>query len=271
MDLQNIKRSLRRELSNPKNQELFEMARRHNTAFVNHSTLFSVLAALDDRSVTDYTEKETLTRSLIREQQRASNPLWAAILITAYLPMLGRLRSRITGNPLPPKDLDQIIITSFLQVVKEFPLSKWRDHTCVKLRQQTQRRVFRELNQERAHQNFWDPRSFEEILEQELEDMSIWELSRSDKYDSRDVEMEITLLLDYIGNAIDPGKLDLVIATTFNGESLWDFIKLRRLFSTNALNNREYQRLKRQRSRTLKKIRKILEEKMSLTKEDSAL
>ena len=272
MDTQSIKHSLLRELRKPENQKLFELARRRCCAFVNHSTLFSILAALDDRSTDNYAGKDALSRNLISEQQRAPNSLWSAILIAAYLPMLGRLRSRIKGNPLLPDDLDQIVITTFLQVVQEFPLSKLRNYTCLRLRQRTQRLVFQQLNEERLVRNLRAPRPIEEIPESSFEQSSIWrQLSRSDKCEERDVELEVTLLLDYVGDAIAPDKLELVIATTIRGESLRDFIKRRRLVPLDSLSDRKYQCWKRQRSRTIAIIREILKKILSPNKEDCAL
>lgn len=272
MDTQNITRSLLRELRKPENQKLFEMTRKRNTAFANHSTPFSILAVLDDRSTDNYAGKDALTRSLISEQQRATNSLWSAILIAAYLPMLGRLRNKITGNPLLPDDLDQVVITTFLQVVQEFPLFKLRNYTCLRLRQRTQRLVFQQLNEERLVRNLRDPRPIEEIPESSFEQCSIWrQLSRSGKSEERDVEVEVALLLDYVGDAIAPDKLELIIATTIKGESLRDFIKRSNLGPLDSLNDREFQRLKRQRSRTLAIIRKILTKILSPNKEDCAL
>ena len=268
MDLREIKHALLRELNNTKNQELFKLARKRNKYFTNHSTPFSVLTVLDGRSTTDYAEKNALTRCLIAEHQRAPDSLWSAILISAYLPMLQHLRHRIVGNPLPSSDLDHLIISNFLQVVVEFPLSKWQYYTCVRLRQQTQRRVFRELKREPFNQRNIKFISFEETRERDLKGRSNRRIQLSDKFDSQGVEPEVVLLLNFVGDAIDPGKLDLFIETTLRGENLRDFIKRRCLVSLDSENELEYQRLKRQRSRTLVMLRKILKDKMSPFEEE---
>ena len=255
MDVQKFRRSLLRDLAKSNKQALFELTLERNTAFSNHSTPFSVLAALDERSATDYSEKDALTRSLIREQQRTPNSLWTTILIAAYLAMLGRLRSRITHNPLSPDDLDQLVVYSFLKVVQEYPLAQWQDYTCVRLSHQTRRWVFRELKRETRYRCLLDRRSPDELTKQELEDRYLGEDQRPKGCEPENINQLADLFIDAVNDAIELDKVKLVVATKIHGEDLRHYIKRNGLELSASTEEQNYQRLKRQRSRVLARLR----------------
>ena len=88
------------------------------------------------------------------------------MLLLAYYPMLSRLRHRIYGDSISRCDLDQIVITTFLSVVADFPLAEKPDRIAMHLRQRTQRRVFRTLREDQRRQDvvlLADPEELERV------------------------------------------------------------------------------------------------------------
>lgn len=255
MKLQKIKRILLQELRRKENILLFERARKRNPVFKHHNTPFLVLTALSDTSDNTYPQKEKLTRALIREQQSRPRPFWSSLLITAYLPMLIRLRTQIIGDIFLSDDLDQLVIYSFLEVIHRFPLSKWQDYTCVRLSNQTRRRVFQILRRERCYQGLLDRRCPEELNKKELEERHLWSFCNHSRGDFQNPDQLEKLLYQNVGDAIAADKLDLVVATKIYRENLREYIKCNSLALPTSTEEQNYQRLKRQRTRTLARLR----------------
>ena len=255
MKLQEIKCVLLKDLRRKEGLVLFEQARNRNSALTHYNTPSSVLTALGDTLDNTYSQKEKLTRALIREQQSRPRPFWSSLLITAYLPMLIRLRTQIIGNIFPSDDLDQLVIYSFLEVIHQFPLSKWQDYTCVRLSHQTRRRVFRELKRETRYRCLLDRRSPDDLTKQELEDRYLGEDQRPKGCEPENINQLADLFIDAVNDAIELDKVKLVVATKIHGEDLRHYIKRNGLELSASTEEQNYQRLKRQRSRVLARLR----------------
>lgn len=244
---------LRLEALSPRHQAVFAAARAQRTAFANHGTLESVLAALGDVREETYPEREALTRALVAESQAASSPAWTASLVCAYAPMLRRLRVRLHSTALPKEDLDQLVLATFLSIARNFPLLRWRDWTAVRLRQQTAREVFRVLRKERTEQHdTYTP-----------EQLAAWlpDARRATPVDSprrtslrRSFVKRDAVLIHLAKASLPPSDVDVLMATVVRREKLRVYVS--RLVEGDASDfERTYQRLKRQRTRLLQRLR----------------
>jgi hypothetical protein len=259
MDFPNIKDALRRELSHVRCQEVYDRARSRTPLLSNHSTPLSVLAVMHDKTGS-WDEKDALTRALVREQQDAPDEVWTALLIAAYLPMLRKLRRRVLERPPFGVDLDQLTVSCFLSTVGNFRLARHTHHTCLRLRQRTARAFFQKLKAEKRYAPLFSPIELDEEL---LNANSAWShlrpRTRRELDDDEHVELA-AMLRERVGQAIAAEKLDLVIATALLREDLRTYVARTFTGASPAALEREYERLKRRRSRTLAHLRKILGE-----------
>ena len=247
---------LQRVALSSRHKHRFKDARGRHPVLAVHSSIATVLAALELDGRDAYAEKETLTRALIAAQQASPSSFWAAVLLVAYYPMLSRLRNRIYGDPLPDEDLDQLVVTGFLSVVAEFPLADRQDRTAMYLRQMTQRLVFRWVRQELREQKvvlLAEPERIDKLLDEAAPP------DRDPSSPGRQAHLidegsVRTLIVTRFGDVVDRGKLDLVL-TLVQGEQLNRHVE--RLYPDTPPDEREriYQRLKRQRKRTIKELR----------------
>lgn len=261
MGLKYVRRALKTELRAETSMRLFDETKNRYAALAEHETPLSVLAVLGDESTRRWAEREALTRALVTEEQERPHPLWAALLLTAYYPMLSRLRHRIYGNDLDPEDFDQLVVSTFLEVVHAFPLADKRDRTAMHLRQMTQRRVFRHIREEHAARVLIAP---DDVSDMPPFSPDAWPGSpkprrrrhkvRPEPMDCRDAIELLTTRAAHLGQ----DQIDLVVTTMVRGERLRVYVE--RTFPDREPDERDriYQRLKRQRSRTLARLRDLL-------------
>jgi len=206
----------------------------------------SVLAALDDAAKSTYPAREALTRALVVEHRNSSEALWASMLLVAFCPMLTRLRGRLVSNTVAGYELDQLVVTAFLAALAELP--ERMDRLALRLRQRTQRRVFAFLRKEREQHR----------LSIRVEKFADVDPGGVPPRRSSDKLYDLTLLLrraDEVG--ISPGGLEIVEATVLRRVLLRTYVE--RLEPDDEVAREHlYQRLKRQRSRALRKLRMLL-------------
>lgn len=267
MGLYEMNRALKREICAKRNQECFEEAKGHQREFREYETVRSMLAVLGDRSMPPrYAEKEPLLRALLREQKRRPHPLWNAILVVVFYPMLTALRGRVFDDVIPGDDLDQIVLSSFFDAVHRFTLSRCRDRIFMRLRQMTQREAFKRV---RAEQ-----RALERMLIDTPEDLAQkqqalesigrlanWPETEPTEQRPRDAQEGVELvsfLLDHAGYVLDGDKLELVLATLVRGERLTSYVD--RVYPSLSPSDRcrTYQRIKRRHSRGIARLREAL-------------
>jgi hypothetical protein len=261
MGLKYVRRALKTELRAETSMRLFDETKKRYAALAEHETPLSVLAVLGDESTRRWAEREAVTRALVTEEQERPHPLWAALLLAAYYPMLSRLRHRIYGNDLDPEDFDQLVVSTFLEVVRAFPLADKRDRTAMHLRQITQRRVFRHIREEHASRVLIAP---DDVSDMPPFSPDAWPGSpkprrrrhkvRPEPMDCRDAIELLTTRAAHLGQ----DQIDLVVTTMVRGERLRVYVE--RTFPDREPDERDriYQRLKRQRSRTLARLRDLL-------------
>ena len=241
-----------------RHEHRFKDARSRHPALAVHRCITTVLAALELDVRDAYAEKEALTRACIAEQQASPSSFWASALLVAYYPMLSRLRYRIYGDTLLDEDLDQVVVASFLSVVAEFPLHDKQDRTAMYLRQMTQRLVFQWVRQELREQRLVillvEPEQIHDLKDEApLPDRTPWSLGHlAHLVDGDSLRL---LLASRFGDVVDQSKLDLVLSTMLRGEHLNRQVD--RLYPDTPPDEREriYQRLKRQRERTIGRLR----------------
>jgi hypothetical protein len=254
-----ILRSLRREVRSPEHAALFEEARGRHPVLARHHTVLSVLGALADERRSAYAEKEALTRALVAEHQRGEGSFWASVLLVAYYPMLSRLRHRIYGDALTGDDLDQLVLASFLSVVADFPLDRYRDRTALRLRQQTERRVFAAVRAEQREQELVQ-RAEPEDLERAAE--RSWPETRPEPGGAPASPEEaadiVVFLVEHAGPMLDAESFELVTATLVCGRRIPRYLERAHPDLDPEERKRLYQRVKRRHSRLLRRLRPAL-------------
>ena len=253
-------KDLRAEVRASRHDASFADARRRHPAFRDHHTINSVLGVLSDERRKPYAEKEALTRALVAEQQSSPSSFWAAVLLVAYYPMLSRLRHRIWGDTIPDEDLDQLVVTSFLAVVADFPLDAKHDRTALRLRQRTERRVFRAVRHEQDERQLFRPvrpETFEELDRPQWPDVR--DESHRGPRNAAEAADVISLLVECAGDMLDGETFDMVTATLVCGRRIPAFLDRLDPKLPPDERTKVYQRIKRRHSRALKRIRPLLE------------
>ena len=259
--------ALRRDVLSPKHARRFEEARTRHPALACYRSIVAVQEALEARDPSTYADREALVRALMAEQQASSGAqpdagstsFWASVLLVACYPMLGNLRARIAGTDLPPNDLDQLVLATFLQVVSEFPLDRHRDRTFMRLRQQTRRQVFRHLTEHRRQEDLLWPTEME-VLD-ELADASWLESQQAapvERPEPVELAAAVTLLVERAAGVLDGAGFDLVTATLVCGRRIQCYIQ--RTFPGLAPDQerRLYQSIKRRHSRAVSRLRGVM-------------
>jgi hypothetical protein len=274
MSLRSLKQSLKTSVSNPNCQAAFERAKRRQPVLANHETPLSVLAVLGDESPQRYPEKEAVTRILIAEYQAGRQPLWSSLLLVAYYPALSRLRDGLHSEALCTSDLDHLVVEKFLQVVEGLPLPKIKDRTCMRLRQGTRRAVFQAIKEADEEHGLVEAVDDEDLAHLECRLIESLDEENSPRLQTapwpeakrksmpstapEDLEVIVTLLFRHAGGAVPRHKLDVLVATTVRGENLRSYVDRRHPRASDTERRRTYERLKRERTRTIGMLRGLL-------------
>jgi hypothetical protein len=168
--------------------------------------------------------------------------------------MLSRLRHRIVGDTVARDDLDQLVLTSFIAALRDVP--SHIDRLALRLRQRTQRLVFRFIRRERAERHYGLEEN--ELLEESnfLERVgTIVTLEQSEEGARERVAHEFTRIAE---GQLPEQSLRLLLATTIGGQKLRTYVA--RMYPNQPADEQEraYQRMKRTRTRALKRIRKLM-------------
>ena len=274
MDLRGMRSRNLKVLADNGNQALFERARARNEALAQHETMQSVLEMLRDETPETYPVRDTLTRVLIAELRRENHPFWHSALQLAYYPMLSHLRCRIRGEAVVGHEIDQVVITAFLEVLDTLPIGPEVDRICMRLSQSTRRRVFRFLRQEQRYQERFFLRSHRDITwmaEQayppegddpiEHKQRCLWPEPRptaSPPMDPEERAQQLALLDQHARGKVNLDGLELVIATLVYGEKLTDIARRQSVGASPTEQQRMYERIKRRHSRALARLRVVL-------------
>ena len=259
--------ALRHDVLSPRHARRFKEARTRHIALAAYPSIAAVLEALEASDPGAYADKDVLVRALIAEQQGSSGAhpatgptsFWASVLLVACYPMLGSLRARIAAAELPPEDLDQLMLTVFLEVVSEFPLDRHLNRTFMRIRQQTQRQVFRHLAEHQRQEDLLWPVEME-VLDKLAE--PVWpadmEPSSVERPEPVELAAAVILLVERAAGVLDGAGFDLVTATLVCGRRIQCYIQ--RTFPGLAPEDerRLYQSIKRRHSRAMGRLRGVV-------------
>ena len=234
----------------------FEAARLRHPALAEHDDISSVLAALRKGSGVAYSHKDALTLAMIVEQQASPNPQWACALIVAYYPMLSTLRHRNLGDDLDDDDLDQLVLTSFLSVVAEYPVEDGLGRNVMRLRQQTHDRVmdavFKE-NREREH--LLGSGDMDQLRATDGWAVVTYRSSCSGIEEKAEM---VAMLVEHAWDRLDGESFDLVTATLVTGRRVSGFIDYAYPEIGGDDRRRLRERIKRRHSRAMARLRPAL-------------
>jgi hypothetical protein len=218
-------------------------------------------------------KKEELVRALVHEYQRTRHRLWSGALTLAFLPLLHKLRARVIGDALSADDLDQAFLAAFLAVASTLDTARVEGYTCAALRSQTWKRVLRHVRLEQRARDLFDSMDPNDILrilpadaldfaepdERSAPRAAEWpETGRPPRPRVEPVPEVIDLLREIVGDKLARADLELVIATFLRGERLDAYVAARYPHASKPRLAKEYQRLKRARSRAVTRLKPIL-------------
>jgi len=277
MDLKSMTNALRIEALGEAYRRRFDEAKGYHSVLAHHEDVASVLAVLSDESQQRYWEREAITRALVVEHQRRPHPLWSAVLVVAYYPMLLRLRVRTVSDAMSPEELDQQVVACFLEVLERIPMEPKRDRTCVRLRSKTRKRLFRLLRKEQGRQDRLYLRDTAGLLDLEqqqfelgdpeemaCERASLWPGTRRPiraPRNERDQAAKLRFLTELIGDGLNPEDVELLITTLVRGETVANFSRLFSRGMPAVEKRRIYERIKRRHSRALARLRAMVAER----------
>ncbi len=263
MSLTDLLSALTPELRSPSHRERFSAAQTRHVVLEEYDgipSLLEELAAGNDRS---YGRGEALVRALIAEQQASPSPTWTGLLLLLCAPMLHRLRACVQGDALDAADLDQLILSTFLNVAADSPSAEMEfGQALAHLRTYTRRRVFSRVNAEQARLRdapATDPHDLVGLLDSE-ERFTQLGSTRSDSEPvggsrARDLMRQVAFLRRHCGGELDEEELGLVMYTQVLGRRLKDYVDEHFAHLSESERVCVYERYKRRHSRALARIR----------------
>lgn len=265
MNTDALRNALLSDIHDDANSHYFHTAKTRHLDLAGYADFDAILAQLADREI-DYAVKDTLTRIMLIEYQSTKAGVWASALLLAYLPMLCYRRRYLFGTFSDAKDIDQVIIESFLDAARDLPITPDHDRTTMRLRELTisaARRIMRHEQKEKLRL-----RQLCSMAEQEDSfDLFAQRTPRNETLAEDELCTVKEILSDYLYEDITPAQSDMLIATIVQGEQLQDFVE-RRYFAQNKEDRtRTYHRLQKQRQRLVallaERLREEYENRMS--------
>ena len=235
--LQTLFTSLRQDLA-ARSPLPYTEAQQRYSCLKNYSSIQAVLLALRQEDEASWTEREVLSRILLLEYRRHPGGFWSTALCLAYYPMLSRLRRRLCCPTLEGAELDHLVLLGFLEMSQKFPLDQLLDRTSLRLRQMTQRHVFELTGKETERCELELPEEFDEP---------------PDPPPRETPEEFVAKLLELGRGYVGPHYLELILATMYERRSLRAYLEQK----NGVVDEREYQRLKRGRTRALRKLQDL--------------
>jgi len=127
-------------------ESTFDRTRSTHPALVPYPTTAALLAALSLGSPLPISERQELVRVLVALHRTTTHPLWPALLLHTFRPMLLSLRARDRGSK---EDRDQRVLLAFLDALAHTPLAG--QPAFLALRRATARSVFQTVRAQRVH------------------------------------------------------------------------------------------------------------------------
>ncbi|HOC99750.1 MAG TPA: hypothetical protein PKH54_07380 [Myxococcota bacterium] len=255
-NLRTIQRGLRQVVFSPSNVKVFESAQARRPALREFAGIESVLGTLADRTRCPASRADRIVSALINEYQREHHAFWSSVLTLTFMPMLGNILRQIDEPILAYEDLSQTLILAFHEVLAELDLSESQRLTILRLRQETRRRVFSAIKEERRIRGLY--RTFDDngLINLSNEDCE-WPDSPIPPSieDPVIIETAVEMLRGVATRFISDDDIELIACTAIRGESLWKYVDRKFSGSSDPARIRAHARLKRRRTRKIVEIR----------------
>lgn len=266
MPIGNMRKPLQVEVTSRKFASAFERGRQRHAALREYPSVSAILALFKEETPDLLPRKEALVRVLLIEHQRGGSSFWSSLLTLMYLPMLISLERRIKPGPLASDEVEQIVFAKFMEVISAYRVHAHADsHTFVRISQRTAKRVYRHIKGERdysANELCYDPHILACLLDFEEydSDQAIWPAHKKERWADTpaDLAAKTSLLMEHGADVLPLERLRLVLKTYVGGESLREYLRRRSPDLSDADFDRLYQRVKRQHSRDVRRLRDAL-------------
>ena len=261
MRLDSVRHALERQLHSQDTRHTFLAGRDRHEALADFDGPEEAIAFLNRRGPGATHARSAVTAAMIAEAQRREGSTWATLLMLAYFP--GLLRIRATMKPsagLRSEDLNALLVESFLETVSTLPLETQGRLAVVNLILGTRKAAWQHLTREtaRAEREEPLPEAADELIGGHFPSPERLALAR---------EAERVLRPEHIRRWVQgllqgerEDDLLLVLGTHATGKPLIDWVRDQHPELDGAGLVREYGRLRRRRSRILKRLRDRLAE-----------
>lgn len=274
MNLKRLRQFLRLEIQAEANKAWFVQMRSEKDMMAKFETPDELLKVLRSNARLQPPDREMLVREMLNAHGERPHSLWTALLVLVCYPMLSRLRGRIHGAQVDGDECDQLVVSSFLEVVALYATQPVRDRIFMRLRQRTHRLVFHHLKHERRVLERIRPtppgelQMYEAICLEEHRSSPWPEMRPRHPKDRSPIEREeqITFLECHARAVLSREKLEPVIATLVHGERLRQYVERTHPLVTGAEHQRLYQRIKRRHSRAIRELRELFTEHRHATR-----
>ena len=253
--LTRLKRSLLQEVRSKKGAALFDQARQCRPPLAAHNTIFSVFAVLGSTWEDYGSEKDSLVRALILEQQERPARLWSTILVVAFYPMIDRL-SRVSTDLFSLAEREGIIITAFLTAVDKCPAADPECRPCGYLKACTQWSLPHALRAERdALRRAALLTPADVALLRDIQGAQALLAGHGQAVHGGDLRLTVSVLLSRAGLDNTPESIQWLLLTLLGGGLSTGMSDRTTSTDTPAEREREYQRMKRALSRVRDRLR----------------
>jgi hypothetical protein len=249
--LRTTKDRLRRELAAGTNTA-FETARARRPELAPFASILDVLEALDSGSAAGEERRHAIVAELVREHRASKSAVWSKALLVAFYPAMHALRARLTLGSISVDDIDQTILTGFVGAVAELPARALGHFAAFRICRRMERYVFKFLLRERGFRRITSTAG-------EDEDFTAPHTVGRAAIAMADERIALGFLLRRATTlGLSPATVELIEATAFAGTSLRAYVRQLEPDDADA-RKRLYERLKRRRSRALRRLRALVD------------
>lgn len=229
-----------------RNRRTLLEARQRNAGLACYGTVQDMLALFGDETRETTKQRDRLTRVLIAEHRLRKSSFWSTVLFIAYYPMLVSLRFRLRSVPHTSDELDQLVMSTFLEVLESAPVDGVT-RMSLHLRRQTARELFRTIRWESVPED-----SFGDF------DRTPSTAGLSDCFGNEQaVQFVFGDLYRQVSSEVDELALRAILATVLGGEESQSLARhLTR--DEPATEKRFHELLKRRKTRALRLLEQIL-------------
>ena len=247
----------------------FESARARRPELASFASILDVLEALESRSNTSDERRHAIVAELVREHRATKSAMWSKALVVAFYPAMQALRARLALGGVGLEEIDQVIVTGFLNAIAALPEKALGHFAAFRICRRMERYVFRFLASERGFRRL--------TTSAHEDDTAVVPQVVGDGPDPTAYDrVALGFLLRCAGkHGVSPSTLALLEVTAFEGTSLSALAKQIEPHDAHT-RKRLYERLKRRRSRALRRLRALADvpersESVSLQVHDAGL